>query len=97
ATLLSDDSSTSVTTIGADGSISQAMTGNQAVSQILSQGVNDMSEWVNKLYGEAFAAVYVPPGQNVAIHITKQLPIDYETEGRKVRYDTSTATTVGLD
>ena len=73
------------------------MSGNQAVGQILSQGVNDMSEWVNKLYGEAFAAVYVPPGQNVAIHINKQLPIDYETEGRKVRYDTSTATTVGLD
>ncbi|NRB58219.1 MAG: TIGR03752 family integrating conjugative element protein [Salinicola sp.] len=97
ATMLSDDDSTSVTSLGSDGSISQAMTGNQAVGQILSQGVNDMSEWVNKLYGEAFAAVYVPPGKNVAIHINKQLPIDYETEGRKVRYDTSTATTVGLD
>ena len=95
--LLSDGNSTSVTTIGTDGSISQAMTGNQAVGQILSQGISDMGEWVNRLYGEAFAAVYVPPGQNVAIHITKQLPIDYETEGRKVRYDTSTATTVGLD
>ncbi|WP_425356046.1 TIGR03752 family integrating conjugative element protein [Salinicola lusitanus] len=97
ATMLSDDDSTSITSFGSDGSISQAMSGNQAVGQILSQGVNDMSEWVNKLYGEAFAAVYVPPGQNVAIHIDKQLPIDYETEGRKVRYDTSTATTVGLD
>ena len=97
ATMLSDDDSTSITSFGSDGSISQAMSGNQAVGQILSQGVNDMSEWVNKLYGEAFAAVYVPPGQNVAIHINKQLPIDYETEGRKVRYDTSTATTVGLD
>lgn len=96
ATLLSDDSA-SVTTLGSNGAISQALTGNQAVGQILSQGMSDMSEWVNKLYGEAFAAVYVPPGQNVAIHINKQLPIDYETEGRKVRYDTTTATTVGLD
>lgn len=97
ATLLSDDGSTSVTTLGADGSISQAMSGSQAVSQIMSQGVNDMSDWVNRLYGEAFAAIYVPPGQNVAIHITKQLPIDYETQGRKVRYDTSTAITHALD
>ncbi|MBZ9559063.1 MULTISPECIES: TIGR03752 family integrating conjugative element protein [unclassified Modicisalibacter] len=97
ATMLSDDDSTSVTSFGSNGTVSQAMTGNQAVGQILSQGVNDMSEWVNQLYGEAFAAVYVPPGETVAIHIDKQLPIDYETEGRKVRYDTSTATTVGLD
>ncbi|WP_353980897.1 TIGR03752 family integrating conjugative element protein [Salinicola endophyticus] len=97
ATMLSDDDSTSVTSIGTDGGVTQAMTGNQAVGQILSQGVNDMSQWVNKLYGEAFAAVYVPPGKKVAIHINKQLPIDYETQGRKVRYDTSAATTVGLD
>ncbi|REC93364.1 TIGR03752 family integrating conjugative element protein [Kushneria indalinina] len=97
ATMLSDDDSTSITSMNGNGSISQAMTGNQAVGQILSQGVNDMSEWVNKLYGEAFAAIYVPPGKNVAIHINKQLPIDYENEGRKVRYDTSHATTVGLD
>lgn len=97
ATLLADDDATSVTTIGADGSISQAMSGNQAMGQIMTQGVSDMSRWVNKLYGEAFAAVYVPPGQDVAIHINKQLPIDYETEGRKVRYDTSTATTIALD
>lgn len=97
ATMLSDDDSSSVTSLGNDGTVSQAMSGNQAVGQILSQGVGDMNEWVNQLYGEAFAAVYVPPGQSVAIHIDKQLPIDYETEGRKVRYDTSTATTVGLD
>ncbi|QEA38640.1 TIGR03752 family integrating conjugative element protein [Pistricoccus aurantiacus] len=97
ATLLADDDARSITTIGADGSISQAMSGSQAAGQIMSQGISDMSQWVNKLYGEAFAAVYVPPGQDVAIHINKQLPIDYETEGRKVRYDTSTATTIALD
>ncbi|MAM55817.1 MAG: TIGR03752 family integrating conjugative element protein [Salinicola sp.] len=97
ASLLSDDDSGSVTSIGADGTISQAVSGSQAVDQILTQGVNDMSDWVNKLYGEAFAAVYVPPGKTVAIHINKQLPIDYETEGRKVRYDTSIATQHALD
>lgn len=96
ATLIDDDS-TSVTSIGTDGTVSQAMSGNQAMSQILTQGVGDMSRWVNKFYGEAFAAIYVPPGQKVAIHINKQLPIDYETEGRKVRYDSSTTHLYGLD
>lgn len=58
ATLLSDDDGQTVTSLSADGTISQAMSGNQAMGQILAQGVNDMSEWVNQLYGEAFAAIY---------------------------------------
>ncbi|WP_425531483.1 TIGR03752 family integrating conjugative element protein [Chromohalobacter japonicus] len=96
ASTLSDDDSTSFTTMGPDGSVTQAMSGNQAVGQILTQGVNDMSNWVNQLYGQAFAAVYVPPGKEVAIHITKQLPIDFETQGRKVHYGHSQAPTYAL-
>lgn len=96
ASMLSDDDSTSITTTGPNGTVTQAMSGNQAVGQILSQGVNDMSQWVNQLYGQAFAAVYVPPGKEVAIHITKQLPIDFETQGRKVHYGHSQAPTYAL-
>lgn len=86
ASLLSDDGDI-VSTINSDGSISTAMSGNQAVNQIMASGVNDMSRWVNRLYGEAFAAVFVPPGREVAIHIDRELQIDYETEGRRVHYE----------
>ncbi|MGJ8518368.1 TIGR03752 family integrating conjugative element protein [Carnimonas bestiolae] len=89
AALMSDSDGGSSTTMNTDGSITQAMNGQQAVDQIMSQGVGQMSKWVNQLYGEAFAAVYVPPGQHVSIHIDKELRIDYEKEGRKVRYDTN--------
>ncbi|WP_193092058.1 TIGR03752 family integrating conjugative element protein [Halomonas colorata] len=86
ATLMSDDNDIS-TTFNTDGSVSTAMSGSQAAQQIMASGVNDMSRWVNRLYGEAFASVFVPPGQDVAIHIDRELQIDYETQGRRVHYE----------
>ncbi|WP_050467381.1 TIGR03752 family integrating conjugative element protein [Herbaspirillum chlorophenolicum] len=71
--------------VGADGSIgSVGISGQEAVGRILASGVQDMSSWVNKLYGQAFAAVYVQPGAKVAIHLEKPLAIDFDPEGRKV-------------
>jgi conjugative transfer region lipoprotein (TIGR03751 family) len=37
------------------------ISGNEAMGRILAGGVRDMADWVNKLYGQAFAAVYVQP------------------------------------
>ena len=65
-----------------DGSV--GMSGQEAVGRILASGVQDMSSWVNKLYGQAFAAVYVQPGAKVAVHLEKPLAIDFDPEGRKV-------------
>jgi integrating conjugative element protein (TIGR03752 family) len=58
--------------------------GNEAMGRILAGGVQEMSQWVNKLYGQAFAAVYVPPGARVAVHIEQPLDIDYDAKGRRV-------------
>ncbi len=60
--------------------------GSEAMGKIIGQGVNDVSSWVNKLYGQAFAAVYVQPGAKIAVHLDQQLTIDYELNGRKVNY-----------
>jgi len=73
--------------VGADGSIGTVgISGNEAVGRILAGGVRDMADWVNKLYGQAFAAVYVKPGAQVAVHLEKPLAIDYDMAGRKVDY-----------
>jgi integrating conjugative element protein (TIGR03752 family) len=80
------------------------MTGNagQAVlGKALSGGMKETADWVRERYGMMFDAVYVPPGQKLAVHITRQLAIDFETKGRKVRYDFSLpgedGSTGGLD
>lgn len=81
-----------------NGGVTSALTGNagQAVlGQTLGGGFKEVTDWVKQRYGQTFDAVYVPPGANVAIHITRQLAVDYEDNGRKVRYDFSLPGTGG--
>lgn len=47
-------------------------------------------------YGQMFDAVYVPPGHRVAVHLSEALAIDYEPEGRRVKYQ-QTATSGDLE
>ena len=75
----------------------QGITGQEAVGQILAGGVRDMSAWVNKLYGQAFAAVYVQPGAKVAVHLEKPLAIDFDPEGRKVDHRAGESHALELD
>jgi integrating conjugative element protein (TIGR03752 family) len=72
--------------------------GDSALGTILTGGVNDIRQWMNKLYGEAFAAVYVQPGAQVSVHLDQQLAIDYELKGRKVDYSSgATHVSANLD
>jgi len=73
------------------------ISGNEAMGRILAGGVEAMSQWVNKLYGQAFAAIYVPPGAKVAVHIVRPINIDYEPRGRRVHYDGATPNASDLD
>lgn len=70
--------------------ISSTLTGNAgqaALGKALSGGMGETADWVKQRYGQTFDAIYVPPGMKLAVHITRQLAIDYEDKGRKVRYD----------
>ncbi|MBJ5768457.1 TIGR03752 family integrating conjugative element protein, partial [Salmonella enterica subsp. enterica serovar London] len=70
--------------------ISSTLTGNAgeaALGKALSGGMSETTDWVKQRYGQTFDAIYVPPGAKLAVHITRQLAIDYEDNGRRVRYD----------
>jgi integrating conjugative element protein (TIGR03752 family) len=73
------------------------ISGNEAVGRILAGGVRDMAEWVNKLYGQAFAAVYVQPGAKVAVHLEQPLHIDHDANGRRVHHRAGAAHASTLD
>ena len=73
------------------------ISGNEAMGRILAGGVQDMSQWVNKLYGQAFAAVYVKPGAKVAVHLEHPLNIDYDPKGRRVNHRIGEAHASDLD
>ena len=97
ASLIESDSGR-MSYVGSDGSIGTVgISGQEAVGQILAGGVRDMSAWVNKLYGQAFAAVYVQPGAKVAVHLEKPLAIDFDPEGRKVDHRTGESHALELE
>ncbi|AKE60102.1 TIGR03752 family integrating conjugative element protein [Citrobacter farmeri] len=75
-----------------DGSITTALTGDSGqyvLGQALGGGLKESADWFKQRYGQMFDAIYVPPGKAVAIHITRQLAIDYDPNGRRVNYRTA--------
>lgn len=59
--------------------------------------VNTLTEWINDIKESAYGIVFVESNQKVAIHITKEIPIDYNPEGRKLTYQEYTNEKTQLD
>lgn len=88
------------TTTVEGGSVTSAVTGSSGqyvLGQALGGGLKESADWFKQRYGQTFDAIYVPPGHPVAVHITRQLPIDYEPQGRKVKYAQASAHRRRLD
>lgn len=83
---LATSQTTSTTTDDSVISSLSGSAGQYALGKGLSGGTNAAAEWFRKRYGQMFDAVYVRPGADVAIHISEQLEIDYEDDGRLVDY-----------
>ena len=82
------------------GSVTSAVTGSSGqyvLGQALGGGLKESADWFKQRYGQTFDAIYVPPGHPVAIHLTRQLPIDYELKGRKVKYPQASISPRRLD
>ena len=98
AASLIDSDSGRMSYIGSDGSLGTVgISGNEAMGRILAGGARDMADWVNKLYGQAFAAIYVQPGARVAVHLEQPLDIDYDAKGRRVHHRSGEAHAPDLD
>lgn len=82
------------------GAITSAVTGNSGqyvLGQALGGGLKESADWFKQRYGQMFDAIYVKPGHPVAIHISRQIPIDYEKQGRKVKHTLAPGKKRGLD
>jgi integrating conjugative element protein (TIGR03752 family) len=87
ASLIQSDNGSVAVVANGNGSLGTVgISGNEAMGRILAGGVRDMADWVNKLYGQAFAAVYVQPGAKVAVHLEQPLNIDHDAKGRRVNH-----------
>jgi hypothetical protein len=58
-----------------------------AFGQGVSGATGEIADYVRERAADAFDVVYVPSGEDVQLFIETTIPIDYATDGRKLRYD----------
>ncbi len=59
--------------------------------------LNDVSSFMKSREKDSFEAIYIPPGHPVSIHITEEIPIDYDMKARFLRYENYADTSNLLD
>lgn len=77
------------TSSNADGGFTSGVTGDPktvAKNTAISEGLNEVTDWLDQRQSNSFDAIYVPPGTQLALHINNELKIDYDPEGRKVNH-----------
>jgi len=54
--------------------------------ETLAGGASELGEWLEERQSQTYDVIYVDTGVKLALHIDIELPIDYETKGRKLSY-----------
>ncbi len=57
-----------------------------AKNEAISSGLGEVGDWLDARQSNSFDAIYVEPGTELVIHVSEQLNIDYDPEGRKVNH-----------
>lgn len=71
------------------GGFSTGVTGNPqtyALGSLAAGGSDELAEWIAERQAQNYDAVFVDTGQEIAIHVDQELPIDFEPRGRKLAY-----------
>ncbi|MEW8562413.1 MAG: TIGR03752 family integrating conjugative element protein [Candidatus Thiodiazotropha sp.] len=63
-------------------------TGRFVLGKTVSGGSEEVSKWLLERQSQSFDAVFVPAGIRIAIHVDRELPIDFDTTGRKLTHET---------
>ncbi|MBE0469927.1 MAG: TIGR03752 family integrating conjugative element protein [Methyloprofundus sp.] len=88
------------TSVGLDGTASSIVTGDRlrnASFNAASGAASEVRQWFADRMGQYFDVIYVPAGQRVDILISEAIRLDYDPEGRKVRYEVDTHGTGYMD
>ncbi|MFC1361374.1 MAG: TIGR03752 family integrating conjugative element protein, partial [gamma proteobacterium symbiont of Clathrolucina costata] len=64
-------------------------TGRFVLGKTITGGSEEVSKWLLERQSQSFDAVFVPAGIRIAIHVDRELPIDFDTTGRKLTHETA--------
>ncbi len=73
---------TGTTTSAVVGSIDKLVAG-----EMVQSATDEVTQWLLERQKQSFDAVVVDPGAGVAVHLDQAILIDYQPQGRQVRYD----------
>ncbi len=73
-------------TSGGTSTIVTGDTGAYAAAQGAAAGFNEWSRYIAERARDLFDAVVVHPGRTVTIHTNHYIPVDYQTQGRRIRH-----------
>ena len=60
--------------------------GEYILGQAIADGSLEIARWLDERQAQQFDAIYVDPGARVSLHITEQLEIDYDPNGRRTNH-----------
>jgi hypothetical protein len=67
--------------------------GRYALGETLAGGADELARFIAERQAQMFDVVYVDTGAEVAVHIDREIPIDYEPDGRRLDYARATTAT----
>jgi len=80
--------------VNSSGSVTNSLTGDTGtyvLGKTVAGGSDEVAQWLLERQSQSFDAVFVPAGTSVAIHVDRELPIDFDPTGRKLNHEDSTA------
>jgi len=73
------------------GGSNSAVTGNKGRfvwASALQGGVKETDEWLKERMENSYDAIFAPPGMKLAVHLDRELQIDYDPQGRRLSHVT---------
>jgi integrating conjugative element protein (TIGR03752 family) len=78
--------------IGEAGGIRSSVTGDTAtyvLGKTVAGGSDEVAQWLLARQSQSFDAVFVPAGTRLALHVDRELPIDFDPSGRRLHHATA--------
>lgn len=101
AQALADSQTSRTTSSGPFGTVSNSdvtgSAGQYVLGSTAQSAVGEVGKWLDERQKQSFDAIYAPSGARVAVHITKDIYIDRQPDGRRLVYPTGGSTHVRLD
>ena len=88
AAAAASETTTIITGLGGANSAVTGDKGRYVWASALQGGVKETDEWLKERMENSYDAIFAPPGMKLAVHLDRELQIDYDPQGRRLSHVT---------